>query len=540
MDPITAIANALSAGAAAASKDVAYAAVKNSYAALRKLIKKKASKATGDVDVLKRFHAEPAKNDEDLRAMLLRLGADQDDAIVNTAVELLTLMDPEGARAGKYHVEFSKARDVAVGSNIIGDNNRQQQNVVRNAGSSNFGDHGRIYNFRDSRTRSWIIFATALAIILTFSAIAASTYMLWPKAGHPKLEVMSLEVKKPSQIDADYSGPNEAPSPGRPVDVTNADITLKNNGSQPVVITSARIEFLYVEPMMNCEGAGPGTVSANYDVKFPVPVPALPFTIDRDMRFFVKPTDADRLTINVGPQTYGLVPYLIVAKISLAHDNSPDLLDVGTIATVAPSGRGESSLQHPSSMSCVVANSNLVNRLYEFQAVRSDEVDNMHRQYAELLAPDPASAKTQCREWPETHDTPNLCAKYSREELRLDITLGFVPHAGKAMVIVYLDTGDPGNGYRVVTGYIHHDYHNEDAWSYSFEKNEGRIAASGISTNVTFDEKSHVLSIKGAPPSNFAFKSIDISVKSKWQERAGDPVFSATPPTAKLTVQRGN
>jgi hypothetical protein len=54
---------------------------------------------------------------EQWQAALTRAGAGGDDEVVAAAQRLMTLVDPAGARVGRYVVDASNAKGVQVGDN---------------------------------------------------------------------------------------------------------------------------------------------------------------------------------------------------------------------------------------------------------------------------------------------------------------------------------------------------------------------------------------------------------------------------------------
>jgi hypothetical protein len=117
MDPISLILAALAAGATAAVKDTAGEAVKDAYAGLKALVRRRFgadSKAEAELEALER---QPEADPVALRAQLEGAGADHDDEILRVARELLEQLDPDGARAGKYRVNVSGGKGVVVGDN---------------------------------------------------------------------------------------------------------------------------------------------------------------------------------------------------------------------------------------------------------------------------------------------------------------------------------------------------------------------------------------------------------------------------------------
>lgn len=122
MDPVSLIVAALVAGVAAGTKDVAGAAVKDAYHALKDLVRRRleaakdpAATAVAPTALLAAHEQRP----ETWRAPMeeaLRAGGAADDAdLVAAAQGLLRLADPEGAQRGKYTVDLRGAQGVQVG-----------------------------------------------------------------------------------------------------------------------------------------------------------------------------------------------------------------------------------------------------------------------------------------------------------------------------------------------------------------------------------------------------------------------------------------
>src|SRR5690349_13439524 len=119
MDPITLIVTALAAGAAAGMKDTASAMVKDAYAGLKALVKKRLGDEPGAELVLARHEQAPETWQAPLMAELAGTGADGDRDLIAAAQALLDLIRETGG-AGKYAIDMRDAMGVQVG-----DRNRQ-------------------------------------------------------------------------------------------------------------------------------------------------------------------------------------------------------------------------------------------------------------------------------------------------------------------------------------------------------------------------------------------------------------------------------
>jgi hypothetical protein len=119
MDPITLIVTALATGAAAGLQDTASAMVKDAYASLTALVKRRLGGDPGAELVLSKHEQAPETWQAPLMAELAQAGADGDGELIAAAKALLELVG-EAGRAGKYTVDVRGAQGVQ-----IGDHNRQ-------------------------------------------------------------------------------------------------------------------------------------------------------------------------------------------------------------------------------------------------------------------------------------------------------------------------------------------------------------------------------------------------------------------------------
>jgi hypothetical protein len=120
MDPITLIVTALAAGAVSGVMDSASSAVKDAYASLKALVRKRLAGRPDAELVLARHEQAPETWQAPLAAVLDDAGAGRDADVVAAAQALLRLVDAAGAAAGKYTVDVRGAQGVQVG-----DRNRQ-------------------------------------------------------------------------------------------------------------------------------------------------------------------------------------------------------------------------------------------------------------------------------------------------------------------------------------------------------------------------------------------------------------------------------
>jgi len=104
MEPISLILAALIAGATAATKDPAGAAVKDAYEGFKALIKKKFEKDALAQAMVEAKPEDIKQSEALLRNKITEAGIDQDAEILKVAAEILKKEDPQGAKVGKYNI----------------------------------------------------------------------------------------------------------------------------------------------------------------------------------------------------------------------------------------------------------------------------------------------------------------------------------------------------------------------------------------------------------------------------------------------------
>ena len=117
MDPISLILTALAAGASSALKDAAGQAVKDTYSALKSLVRRKLQGDEIAEAQLDEIEGKDAPKLAALKPHLEAVGADRDEELVQLARDLMERLDPEGTQAGKYRVKITGGNVGAVGDN---------------------------------------------------------------------------------------------------------------------------------------------------------------------------------------------------------------------------------------------------------------------------------------------------------------------------------------------------------------------------------------------------------------------------------------
>jgi hypothetical protein len=115
MDPTTLIVTALGAGAGSAFQDETSVAVKDAFARLKALAKKRfAGHPEGEL-VLAEYEAAPQTWETPLAAELSAADVESDAELIAAAQELMSLVDEAGSKSGKYVVTVHDSQGVQVG-----------------------------------------------------------------------------------------------------------------------------------------------------------------------------------------------------------------------------------------------------------------------------------------------------------------------------------------------------------------------------------------------------------------------------------------
>lgn len=115
MDPISLIIAALAAGAIAGVKDAAGQAVKDAYAGLKALIRRRFAGNREAEATLDELELRPEADQAELAQYLQAAGAVGDGELIKAAQALLKQADPAGASAGKYDVRITGGKGIVVG-----------------------------------------------------------------------------------------------------------------------------------------------------------------------------------------------------------------------------------------------------------------------------------------------------------------------------------------------------------------------------------------------------------------------------------------
>lgn len=110
---------ALAAGASTGAGDAAKTAVVDAYTGLRDLLRRRVAHRAQMIELLDGGPTDPQTWQARLGPPLAAAGVDHDDEVLAAARQLLELADPDGTRAGKYHLNLSGARQPPTGDNSV-------------------------------------------------------------------------------------------------------------------------------------------------------------------------------------------------------------------------------------------------------------------------------------------------------------------------------------------------------------------------------------------------------------------------------------
>lgn len=117
MDPVALIEMALATGAAAALRDSASDAVKTAYAKLKGAVLGRFRGDPAAEKALEKHATNPEGYKAPLNDALAETGAASAEDVVSAAQNLLALLDPDGAKVGKYVVDVRNSQGTVIGDN---------------------------------------------------------------------------------------------------------------------------------------------------------------------------------------------------------------------------------------------------------------------------------------------------------------------------------------------------------------------------------------------------------------------------------------
>jgi len=117
MDPVSMVLAALAMGATAAAQATASQAVKDAYAGLKALVKKRFDQKPQAEMALTEYEIDTNTWEKPLQKSLVETGADQDETIIRQAQHVLKLVNPQQASQGKYNVQIGEGQGIVIGDN---------------------------------------------------------------------------------------------------------------------------------------------------------------------------------------------------------------------------------------------------------------------------------------------------------------------------------------------------------------------------------------------------------------------------------------
>lgn len=231
----------------------------------------------------------------------------------------------------------------------------------------------------------WAISGAVIGVV----GIVISILQLLSGSGYTPaaLEVAIVTLGAPQEVDATLVRPG---SNGIPTTIaaSTLDITLKNNGDKPSLITQANAEVLSFEQLDSCQAsdANSGIVSGRFAIELPTVSnghQVAPEMYPTSMRFEVKPGAVDRMSLTLGPREVASATTVMAVHLTLTHDDS-QTLDVGTVL-VAVTRKDAGALGGLElDRTCAARNLQVLNDLYAIQGHRAPELDRMRRQYQQV------------------------------------------------------------------------------------------------------------------------------------------------------------
>ncbi|MGH3226012.1 MAG: hypothetical protein ACRDPY_46280, partial [Streptosporangiaceae bacterium] len=223
--------------------------------------------------------------------------------------------------------------------------------------------------------------------------------MMQSSPSGPALQVEDVEIALTSNIDATVQNPAEQPLRSKTAG-SAIDITLRNSGDEPALIVDAVFSFTRNTELVNCFGAGPGSATAEYDVKVPpeAATSSDPLVVKRDMRFIVDANSIDRFRISVGPSSYYLAgwPWVYEFDLTLDEDNG-QRIDLGRMSILGLTGSswnelgdGTATAFLKQNKSCVAQDASALSQAMTSPGLHSPELRTMYREAESLIKNSPA------------------------------------------------------------------------------------------------------------------------------------------------------
>lgn len=347
----------------------------------------------------------------------------------------------------------------------------RKEAVVSNSTGVQVGDDNVQVFFADPRKRKWFVITAVCTVLVLVGVIVLINRTI----ARPDLELSAFAVQKPSKVAADGVDVSTGEvTPGKEVDATAIDITLKNNGTAPAVLTAVIVKVRYADTLQDCRMmGGESRISAAYTIRLPEPVAGeeslrAPFEMRRDIRFEVRGGTVDRFTLTIGPSLQAMsnnTPWLIVGDVELVRDDGK-VLPAGTAAVVTQAGEGLANLSGApvEQMECIEGNARKIDEVFEIPAVRTDELDELRTRYAKLSKASKADARETCGGQAQAAVT-KVCALLGGDVFQVSVQLAAPPTSGISGMVLRMRDEGSGLAYEWVFNYKR-NYSGQVSWQF--------------------------------------------------------------------------
>ncbi|MCO1575496.1 hypothetical protein M8C13_06960 [Crossiella sp. SN42] len=317
-----------------------------------------------------------------------------------------------------------------------GDPMERERAVVSNSTGVQVGDDNLQVFFADPRKRKWFVIIAVCTVLVLVGVIVLINRTI----ARPDLELSAFAVQKPSKVAADsVNVATGEVTPGKEVDATAIDVTLKNNGTAPALLTAVIVKVKHADTLQDCRMmGGEARISAAYTIRLPEPVsgedvPSVPFEMRKDIRFEVRGGTVDRFALTIGPSLQAAsnsTPWLIVGDVELVRDDGK-VLPVGTAAVVTEAGEGLTNLSTApvEEMECIAENARKIDEVFEIPAVRTGELDELRSRYSKLSKASKAGSREACGGQVEAA-VSKVCALLGGDVFQVSVDLATPPTSG--------------------------------------------------------------------------------------------------------------
>ena len=239
---------------------------------------------------------------------------------------------------------------------------------------------------------------TTLGALIGVVGVVISGFQIYQSTQSPPadLEVAMTSIGGPEQIAAVfYDRGAKKVDLDIPIDEFEAnpiDLTLKNNGGQPSLVTKVVADVKHFEVLddRTRAGAGPAGISAEYAFRIPTDPNTGQVILgkhDYDVLFETKPGAVDRMAITIGPdiETFYSTPYVLGAHLTLIAEGGKEL-DAGSYTIVGNHKAIEANLTGVLDPACSHENLETLETIYAFQSAKASELDQLRNKFETNVA----------------------------------------------------------------------------------------------------------------------------------------------------------